>query len=56
MSSWVDLERQRCFQVMEADSEALFGEWTSKWTDLIDFEIVLVRASAGAAAAIASEL
>src|SRR4029453_13457714 len=28
VSSWVDLGFTRCFQVMEADSEALLAEWT----------------------------
>lgn len=56
ISSWVDLNFERCFQVMEADSEALFREWTANWEDAIDFEIVPVRTSAEAAAAIAHEL
>jgi len=56
ISSWVDLNYARCFQVMEADSEALFRKWTANWDDLIDFEIVPVRTSAEAAAAIAQDL
>jgi hypothetical protein len=56
VSSWVDLGFRRCFQVMEADSEALLREWTTKWEDLIDFEIVPVRTSAEAAIVIAPEL
>ena len=56
VSSWVDLGFNRCFQVMETDSEALFKEWMARWDDLIDFEIVPVRTSAEAAAAIAPEL
>ena len=56
VSSWVDLNFERCFQVMEADSEALFRDWTAHWDDVIDFEIVPVRTSAEAAAAIAQEL
>ena len=56
ISSWVDLHFKRCFQVMEADSEALFKEWTADWDDLIDFEIVPVRTSAEAAAAMAKDL
>jgi hypothetical protein len=55
-ASWVDLEFRRCFQVMEADGEARLREWTAHWEDLIDFEIVPVRTSADAAAAIAPEL
>jgi hypothetical protein len=55
VSSWVDLDFRRCFQVMETDNEMLLSEWTSKWSDLIDFEIVPVRTSADAASAMASE-
>jgi Protein of unknown function (DUF3303) len=50
VASWVDLEFNRCFQVMEADSEARLKEWTTHWDDLTDFEIVPVRTSAEAAA------
>lgn len=53
ISSWVDLDFRRCFQVMEADDEALLAEWMSHWDDLIDFEVVAVRTSDEAAAAIA---
>jgi hypothetical protein len=56
VSSWVDLEFRRCFQVMEADSEGLLREWTKNWDDLIDFEIIPVMTSAEAAAAIAPQL
>ncbi|MBP0001085.1 MAG: DUF3303 family protein [Cyanobacteria bacterium SID2] len=56
ISSWVDLEFQRCFQVMEAESEAILQEWTESWDDLAEFEIVPVRTSEEAARAIAPEL
>jgi hypothetical protein len=56
VASWVDVKFERCFQVMEADSEMLLKEWTARWDDLIDFEIVPVRTSAEAQAAIAAEL
>ena len=56
VASWVDLNFERCFQVMEADSEASFREWTANWDDLVDFEIIRVRTSAEAAAAIATQL
>jgi len=52
VASWVDLDYKRCFQVMETDNEALLKEWTSNWNDLVDFEIIPVRTSAEAAAAI----
>ena len=50
VASWVDLKFERCFQVMEAESEAHLREWTRHWEDLTDFEIVPVRTSADAAA------
>jgi hypothetical protein len=52
VASWVDLDFSRCFQVMEAENEARLREWTRHWEDLTDFEIVAVRTSAEAAAAI----
>ena len=56
VSSWVDLDFSRCFQVMEADQESLVREWTAHWDDLVDFEVVPVQTSAEAAAAIAPRL
>jgi hypothetical protein len=56
VESWVDLEFRRCFQVMETDDTMLLSAWTSKWSDLIDFEIVPIRTSAEAASAIVSKL
>ena len=56
VASWVDMNFQRCFQVMEADNEALIRQWTANWDDLVDFEIVPVRTSAEAAEAIAPRL
>ena len=56
VSSWVDLGYRRCFQVMEAESEARLREWTVHWDDLTDFEIIPVRTSSEAAAAIEPEL
>ena len=53
VASWVDMDYKRCFQVMEADDEALLKQWTANWDDLVDFEIVPVRTSADAAASIA---
>ena len=56
VSSWVDLDFRRCFQVMEAESEEQLLAWTSHWDDLVDFEVVPVRTSAEAALAIAPQL
>lgn len=56
VASWVDLEFRRCFQVMEAPDESLLRAWIANWEDLVDFEVVPVRTSAEAAAAIAPQL
>ena len=56
VASWVDLDFERCFQVMEADDESLLRQWTANWDDLVDFEIVPVRTSEEAAKAIAPRL
>jgi hypothetical protein len=56
ISSWVDLGFTRCFQLMEAESEARLAAWTAAWEDLVEFEIIPVRTSAEAAAIIAPEL
>jgi hypothetical protein len=54
VASWVDLKFERCFQVMEAETEARLLEWTQHWDDLTDFEIIPVRSSADAAAIMTS--
>jgi hypothetical protein len=56
VSSWIDLDFQRCFQVMEAGSEQDLQAWTANWQDLIDFEIIPVRTSAEAAEAMGPQL
>ncbi len=56
VASWVDMDFGRCFQVMEAADEAALRTWTARWEDLVSFEIIPVRTSEQAAAAIAPEL
>ena len=55
VASWVDQGFQRCFQVMEADSETRLREWTQHWDDLTDFEIIPVRTSVEAMAIVTRE-
>ena len=45
-ASWVDSTGTRCFQVMEAPSSAALDAWTSRWNDVIDFEIIPIVTSA----------
>ena len=45
IASWIDPRKERCYQVMEADSEALLRRWTERWADLVSFELVPVVAS-----------
>jgi hypothetical protein len=45
-ASWVDATGSRCFQLMEAPRQDLLNVWVSRWSDLIDFEVVPVLISA----------
>ena len=56
VASWVDQDFRRCFQVMEAESEAMLKTWTDNWNDLVEIEIIPVRASEEAAREIEPEL
>jgi hypothetical protein len=44
-ASWVDAAGRRCFQIMEAASEAPLREWMANWSDLVDFEVIPVMTS-----------
>jgi Domain of unknown function (DUF3303) len=48
VDSWVDERLDRCFQLMETDDPTLFDEWTARWSDLAEFEVVPVLSSAEA--------
>ena len=48
VDSWVDATFGRCFQLMECDDLSLLMTWISRWSDLIDFEVVPVVTSAEA--------
>jgi hypothetical protein len=56
VSSWVDHQFERCYQVMEAESPALIEEWIAKWSDLVDFEVYPVMTSKEAAEKMAPQL
>ncbi len=44
-ASWVDAQRARCYQLMEAPDIAKVRQWTEAWDDIVDFEIVPVLTS-----------
>ena len=50
VSSWVEPNFDRCWQLMETEDPALLQEWASKWEDLVEFEFVPVLTSSEAAA------
>ena len=56
VASWVDLEFNTCFQLMQTEDVNLFDEWRARWQDLSDFEIIPVRPSAKAFEIIAPRL
>jgi len=56
VDSWVEARGlDRCFQLMETDDVSLFDEWTARWNDLVEFEIIPVLSSAQAASRATSE-
>ena len=53
VSSWVDFDFTRCFQLMKTDNQKLFEQWINNWQDLVEFEIIPVQTSAEAMQTIA---
>lgn len=45
VSSWVDVNGDKCFQVMECDDVSLLHEWASNWNDIVDFQFIPVVSS-----------
>jgi hypothetical protein len=56
VASWVTNDFRRCFQIMECEDPRLLAEWTARWEDLVDFEVIPVMTSAEALAAVAPRL
>jgi hypothetical protein len=56
VSSWVDLDFRRCYQVMETDDPSLLDEWLARWSDLVDFEVFPVMTSMDAVERLAPRL
>ncbi len=56
VSSWVDVEMKRCYQVMETGNRALLDQWIANWNDIVEFEVHPVMTSKEAAEKIAPRL
>jgi len=56
VSSWVDENLERCYQLMETEDRRLLDEWMANWNDLTDFEVYPVITSQEAAERIAPAL
>jgi hypothetical protein len=56
VSSWVNDNLDRCFQLMETEDRALLDQWMSNWTDVVEFEVYPVIDSGEAAWRISSRL
>lgn len=46
VASWLDPGGTICYQVMETENATLLDEWMSHWSDIVDFEVTPVLASA----------
>ena len=46
VSSWIEPNFERCFQVMECDDLQSLQQWIAQWSDLMEFEVVPVLSSA----------
>jgi hypothetical protein len=56
VSSWVDDNLERGFQLMEAPNRMLLDEWIANWSDIIEFEVYPVISSKEAAEKISPHL
>jgi len=45
INSWVEMNFEKCFQVVECDDEITLQKWITNWQDLVDFEIIPVMTS-----------
>ena len=49
ISSWVEPNFDRCFQLMECTHPERLHDWAANWNDLVDFEFIPVITSQEAA-------
>lgn len=56
VSSWVDENLERCYQLMQTADRTLLDQWMANWSDIVDFEVFPVLTSKEAAEKIAPSL
>lgn len=42
VDSWIEVNFDRCFQIMECDDARLLMAWVLQWRDLVEFEVIPV--------------
>lgn len=40
LNSWASRDRGICYQLMETSRPELFQIWFSRWSDLVDFDLI----------------
>jgi hypothetical protein len=45
LDSWIEVNFDRCFQLMECDDPLVLMRWIREWRDLVEFEVVPVSPS-----------
>jgi hypothetical protein len=45
VDSWIEVNFDRCFQLMECDDPLVLMRWIREWRDLVEFEVVPVSPS-----------
>ncbi|HSF07035.1 MAG TPA: DUF3303 family protein [Methylomirabilota bacterium] len=48
VSSWVTTDLATCYQLMECEDRHLLEQWMTRWSDLVDFEVLPVITSSQA--------
>jgi len=56
VSSWVAIDLTTCYQLMECEDRKLLEQWMTRWSDLVDFEVLPVITSSQAVARITPRL
>jgi hypothetical protein len=46
IASWLTTDGSRCYQLMESPDRAALEPWMAAWSDLVEFEVEPVQASA----------